>query len=185
MSRACNLLCNLGTLVAWCRRPTFLVRIGLFYTLGNFQNFMKLNTFFTIVIFTVVTASYGQSQEVSMEELKKYIHTMDSIETLKNDLTVKMNKLSRGNSEVSASRYNEIFPIINNEAKLTEVKATPAEIAYVKKAIATRTEETKKFQEAMNRYANDPNFTKVRNALKNKPALKKQYDSLIAKPIQP
>lgn len=166
----------------------FFAEIVLFYTLVNFQNFMKLNTLITVFILTAITAN-GQSQEVSMDELKKYIHTMDSIETLKNNLTVKMNKLSKGNKDVSTSRYHEIFPIINNQAKLTEVKATPAEITYVKKAVAIRDEETKKFQlsyqSLINDYLGQKTFSKVRNSLKADPNVKKAYDSLTAKPIRP
>ncbi|HEY3429821.1 MAG TPA: hypothetical protein VGK39_04025, partial [Cyclobacteriaceae bacterium] len=84
--------------------------------------------------------------------------------------------------------YNELLPIITNEAKLAEVKATPSEIAYVKKAVTTRDEETRKFQQAYQLLIHDlgeSTFTKVRNGLKNNPNLKKQYDSLIAKPVRP
>ena len=127
--------------------------------------------------------------QITNEELKKYIITMDSIETLKNQLTVSMNNLSKGNSKISSERFTTLMPIITNEAKLTEAKATPEEIAYVKKAVAIRDEETRKFQNAyqslISNYMGSETFTKVRNGLKSDATLKRKYDSLMVKPIRP
>jgi hypothetical protein len=148
--------------------------------------FMKLNTFFVLLLLLmVVSTSHAQ---VANEELKKYILTMDSIETLKNQLTVSMNNLAKGNSKISSNRFNELTPIYNNDAKLTEAKATPDEIAYVKKAVTIRDEETRKFQQSyqslIHDFVGEAVFSKVRNGLKTDASLKKRYDSLMVKPIR-
>lgn len=148
---------------------------------------MKLTTLITLTALTLIFST-GQAQ-ISTEELKKYIITMDSIETLKNQLTISINNLSKGNSKISAERFNTLMPIINNEVKLTEAKATPEEIAYVKKAVATREVETRKFQNAyqslISGYMGSETFTKVRNGLKSDATLKRKYDSLMVKPVRP
>ena len=130
-----------------------------------------------------------RAQEISIAELKKYIVTMDSIETLKDQLSVTINNLSKGNDKITPQRFSELSPIITNETKLAEAKATPDEIAYVKKAAATRTEETKKFQKScqaiIDDYIGEAQFNKIRAGLRKDEKLKKQYDSLTTKPIRP
>lgn len=148
---------------------------------------MKFSILIVLTTLTLITTA-GQAQ-ISNEELKKYIVTMDSIETLKNNLSVSMNNLSKGNSKVSSERFNTLMPIITNEAKLAEAKATAEEIAYVKKAVAIRDEELRKFQHTsqslINNYMGSETFTKVRNSLKSDAALKRKYDSLTVKPVRP
>jgi oligoendopeptidase F len=146
---------------------------------------MKFNIAFLVFLTTILCSSvYAQS--VTDEELKKYVIAMDSLETLKVQLTTAINNLSKSNTKISSNRFNELMPIINNEAKLTEAKATPDEIAYVKKAVATRDEETmnfqKTFQSLINDYVGEAVFTKVRNGIRTDASLKKKYDSLMAKP---
>jgi hypothetical protein len=143
---------------------------------------------FTVLLIAMSALTCVQAQ-VTNEELKKYIITMDSIETLKNQLTVSMNNLSKGNNKISAERFNTLTPIITNEAKLMEAKATAEEIAYVKKAVAIRDDELRKFQNAsqslINNYMGSEPFTKVRNGLKSDATLKRKYDSLMVKPVRP
>src|SRR5688572_7854779 len=131
------------------------------------------------------------AQDISIAELKKYIVAMDSIGKLKNQLTVKLNNLSKGNDKITSNRYNALLPImiVNDEAKLKEAKATPDEIAYMKKAVAIQAEETMKFQKSyvaiINDYIGDALFSRIRNGLREDKKLKRQYDSLMAKPIRP
>ncbi len=147
---------------------------------------MKFNIAFLIVLITTILYSSAQAQGVTDEELKKYVIAMDSLETLKVQLTTVINNISKGNSNISSNRFNELMPVINNEVKLTEAKATPDEIAYVKKAVATRDEETMKFQKAfqslINDFVGEAVFTKVRNGIRTDTGLKKKYDSLMAIP---
>lgn len=128
------------------------------------------------------------AQKITSEELKKYIITMDSLEVLKNQLTTTINNLSK-NSKIPGERVSKLMPVINDQAKLSELKATPDEIAHVKKIISIRNEETMKFQRTyqllISNYLGQDVFTKVRNGLKSDSSLKRKYDSLTAKPIRP
>lgn len=148
---------------------------------------MKLSTLLLLTIFTLTSAL--SSAQVSDLELKKYVVVMDSITTLKNHLTAKMNDLATSNSKISPSRFNALMPVIDNQVRLTELKATPDEIAIIKKVAAVRDEETRKFQQTyqslITGYIGSDVFTKVRNGLKSDTTLKKKYDSLMVKPIRP
>src|SRR5690348_1565956 len=106
---------------------------------------MKLNSLITLI--NLVLVSTLSNAQVTDTDLKKYILVMDSIETLKIQMTNKINKLATSNSKISSARFNALIPIISDQAKLTEVRATPEEIAYVKKAASIRDEETMKFQQ--------------------------------------
>ncbi len=144
---------------------------------------MKLNKLFFLisVLFILVSSSYAQ--KITLDELKRYAVTLDSIETLKNQLTGTINKLSKGNAKISAQRYNILIQIANDATKLTEAKATPEEIAYVKRAGVIQNEETVKFQKAyqslISNYVGDQVFGKVRYALKSDTILQHKYDSLV------
>src|SRR5688572_1420248 len=108
---------------------------------------MKLNRLFAVIFFSTITFSFTYAQKISDEELTKYRIVMDSLEVLKNQLTVTINTLSKG-SKISHDRFNKLMPIINDQAKLSEAHATADEIEHVKKAVAIRNEETIKFQKA-------------------------------------
>ena len=148
---------------------------------------MKFNSLLILTALSLV--SNLSNAQVTDAELRKYIVVMDSIETLKNHHTEKIDKLSTSNSKISPARFNALIPIINDQAKLTEANATPEEIASVKKAAVTRDAETLKFQQAFQslilNYIGNDTFTKVRNALKSDARLKKKYDSLMVKPVRP
>jgi hypothetical protein len=141
-----------------------------------------------IFFFLLMNLINVMAQEITNEELKKYVLTMDSLDVLKNQLTIKINNISK-NSKISPDRFNKLMPIINDQAKLTEANATADEITIIKKAVALRNEETMKFQQTYQALIHDflgqAIFTKVRNALKTNDSIKRKYDSLTAKPIRP
>lgn len=146
---------------------------------------MKLDKLLLIVLLLIILGPCTYAQKVTDDELKRYVVALDSIETLKDELTVTMNKISKGNDKISAQRYTALIQITNDEAKLAEVKATSDEIAYIKQATLIQKEETLKFQKAyqslISDYVGDSVFGKVRNALKADTVLKKKYDSLMTK----
>ena len=149
---------------------------------------MKLKQLFTIFFFLLISSTSSFSQQISDAELKKYIVTMDSLEVFKNQLTATINNLSK-NSKISSDRFNKLMSAINDQTKLTELKATPDEITQTKKMMSIRNEETMKFQKTyqalISDYLGQDVFTKVRNGLKTDGGLKRKYDSLMAKPIRP
>jgi hypothetical protein len=145
---------------------------------------MVLNKFIASV-FVFMTLGASAQAQITDDQLKKYAIAMDSIETLKSQLTSTLTKVAKGNSKISAERYTTLVPIANDAAKLAEAKATPEEIAYMKQAVITRNEETIKFQKAfqslVSEYVGDTAFGKIRSALKTDTVLQKKYTALTKK----
>jgi hypothetical protein len=148
---------------------------------------MKPIFYLSILCLTLFSFS-AQAQKpdsVTTEELTKYVVMMDSVETLKNNLANVSTKYSKGNAKITADRYNKLLPMANDDKKLTEAKATPDEIAYVKKAIAERNQETQKFQDTftslMNTYVGYDTFNKVRKAIAADATVKARYDAEMKK----
>jgi hypothetical protein len=124
------------------------------------------------------TMAIAQDDAITDEDLKKYAVAMDSIESMKGHLIETITEMVKGNEEVSASRYNELSKIIDDETKLTEAEATEVEIEFVKSVAAKKVEETAKINEAFQSLAVDYIGAKTYNAVKK--ALKED-EEIIAK----
>jgi len=147
---------------------------------------MKLNKFFMLISVVIISGSFVQAQEVTDDELKKYVITMDSINGMTDRLKETYNKISGGNEKISNARYNQLVGIISDTVKLGMANATSEEITYIKKGEATKKEEAANVQKSCNALINDyvgsVLFVKVRNALKTDAELRKKYDALLSKP---
>ncbi|MEQ8424620.1 MAG: hypothetical protein RIA63_07905, partial [Cyclobacteriaceae bacterium] len=95
---------------------------------------MKIKVLFLFLAMSVIgTVARAQDEDtISDEDLTKYAVAMDSIENMKGTLIETISEMVKSNENVSASRYNELNKIIDDEAKLTEAEATPEEIEFVK-----------------------------------------------------
>jgi hypothetical protein len=137
----------------------------------------------TIVTLLTVTSALAQETSVSDEELTKYATAMDSINEMSADVKIMITDMVKNGSVMTATRYNEISKIISDETKLTEAKATPEEISFVKEVAAKRDEETAKINQAFQSLAKDyvgaATYNKVKKALASDPELKGKYDSLM------
>ncbi len=84
---------------------------------------------------------------------------------------------------MNASRYNDLSKIAKDEAKLTEAKATPEEIEFLKAVAAKKEEGTANinaaFQSLAKEYVGVAVFNKVKKALATDLELKTKYDSLM------
>ena len=144
--------------------------------------------FFLISVFSLITISSVFAQDaaviVSDEELTKYATAMDSINEMSASLRLFITDKVKNGKVMTAARYNEVSKIINDETKLTEAKATPEEIAFVKEVAAKRDEESSKinqaFQSLAKEYVGVATFNKVKKALTTDAELKGKYDSLLA-----
>jgi Ca2+-binding EF-hand superfamily protein len=144
--------------------------------------------FFLISVFSLITLSSVFAQDaavtVSEEELTKYATAMDSINEMSASLRMMITDMVKNGNVMNAARYNEISKIINDETKLTEAKATPEEIAFVKEVAAKRDEESSKINQAFQSLAKDyvgaATFNKVKKALASDAELKTKYDTLLA-----
>jgi hypothetical protein len=147
---------------------------------------MKLHKLFFSIVLMIMLASPTMAQDaasVTDEELKKYAVAMDSIEVMKNHLIKVITEMVEHNEKITATRYNELSRIIDDEVKLTEAKATAEEIAAIKAVVAKKEEETAKINETFQSLAKDyvgaGTYNKVRSALKSDSELKSKYDALM------
>lgn len=140
---------------------------------------MKIKVLFLFLMVSMMSnMAIAQDDAITDEDLKKYAVAMDSIESMKGHLIETITEMVKGNEEVSASRYNELSKIIDDETKLTEAEATEVEIAFVKSVAAKKIEETAKINEAFQSLAVDYIGAKTYNAVKK--ALKED-EEIIAK----
>lgn len=137
-------------------------------------------TVFVILLATGYSVTGQKRDSVTNEELHKYAVMMDSLETLKKQRTEMSTRLAKGNSKITASRYSQLLPIIDDQKKLAETKATAVEIAYVKDALTKLNQEGQKFQTAftslLNEYVGYDTYNKVRRAISNNPKVKDRFD---------
>ena len=142
---------------------------------------MKLIIISMTLLYTMQVQA--QNATVTDEELTKYATAIDSINEMSAEIRIMITEMVKSNNQITASRYNELSSIIKDEAKLTEAKATPEEIAFVKE-VATKKEEAtaginQTFQALAKDYVGVSTFNKVKKALSTEPELKTKYDSLI------
>ena len=70
-----------------------------------------------------------QQQKVTDEELKKYAVTMDSINDMKESLSVEISDILKEDGKMSIARYTELSKIAEDSTQLAAANATPEEIA--------------------------------------------------------
>lgn len=162
-----------------------ILRIELTNNLLKRGALSKLYKGFVLVSAVAFLTIETSAQKITDADLNRYVIAIDSIETLKNSLAEKINKLAKGNEKISEQRYTALAPIANDPGKLKAAKATPDEMAYVKNASVIQQEETRKFQLAyqaiISDYVGDAVFGKVRHALTVDTALRKKHDLLLRK----
>lgn len=145
------------------------------------MKFKVLALFFVLSL--LGTTAQAQDESVSDEDLKRYAIAMDSIEQMKKNLIETISDMVKNNENVSASRYNDLSKIIDDEARLKEAEATDEEIAFIKSVAAKKEEETTKINEAFQSLAKDyigvKTYNAVKKALKDDQAIKEKYNSMM------
>jgi hypothetical protein len=130
---------------------------------------------------TKPSQSAAQS-DISDEDLRKYAVTMDSVNGMKQTLLDEIANKVRNNIKIPVARYNELYKIIGDQAKLAEAKATPEEIAFVKEVTAFKDQGAAKINEKFQALAKDyvgvSKFNKIKNSLATDNELKARYDAI-------
>jgi hypothetical protein len=137
--------------------------------------------------FSLIAIGYSVSAQdaaaVTDDELKKYAVAMDSVSELQVALNGEIKEMVTSNASMPVQRYNELFKVINDEAKLIEASATSEEIRFVKDVIAKKEEGMAKikqtYQSLAKEYVGASAFNKVKNALSADPALKSKYQTML------
>jgi hypothetical protein len=147
---------------------------------------MKFSKLFLPLVFlsafTIAKAQETPSDNITDEDLKKYAVTMDSVNDMKQTLSEIVTEMVQTNTVMSVPRYNELFKIANDSVKLAATKATPEEIAFLKKVEARRKEEIAKINTAYQSLAKDyvgvKTFNAIRKSLKSDQELKAKYNEI-------
>jgi hypothetical protein len=130
---------------------------------------------------TAVAAS--DSTQITDEDLKKYAVTMDSINDMKNSLLSELTAMLKSNTKMTGARYNELSKIVDDEARLKAAKATPEEIAFVRKVAERKAQGTQEindtFQALAKDYVGSQKYNDIKKALANDPTVKAKYDAIL------
>jgi hypothetical protein len=146
---------------------------------------MKLSFILLLAVCGFACPAFSQDDKAAVtdEELMKYAEVMDSVNEMTASVRIMLADMVKENDSISAARYNELSKIANDDAKLAEAKATPEEIAFVKRVAEKKNEETAKINETYQKMAKEyvtvPVFNKVKKALASDDSLKTRYETLM------
>ena len=146
---------------------------------------MKLFKFLAPV-FVVAVMNVAQAQPSTPaftdEDLKKYAIAMDSIKGMQMTLNQIITDMVQQNTVMSVARYNELFKIADDQAKLAEAKATEAELTFVKDVAEKRKEENARinatYQGLVKDYVGIKTFKAIKSSLESDQAVKTKYEAI-------
>ncbi|MGC1240616.1 MAG: hypothetical protein WA874_03465 [Chryseosolibacter sp.] len=122
------------------------------------------------------------STEITDEDLKKYAVTMDSVEAMQSSLRELVAETVRANTAVPVARYNELFKIAEDEAKLKAANATKEEIAFLAQINDLRKINIERINATYQALAKDyvglKTFNAIRKSLQSDQQLKARYDNV-------
>ncbi|HEX8038968.1 MAG TPA: hypothetical protein VF490_07440 [Chryseosolibacter sp.] len=135
-----------------------------------------------LLMLAAVVSKAQTTEKITDEDLKKYAVTMDSVEAMQQTLREIVSTTVQKNTVMPVARYNELFKIIDDEAKLKATNATPEEIAFIKDINALREENIKRINATYQALAKDyvglKTFNEIRKSLKTDQELKARYDNV-------
>ena len=148
---------------------------------------MKLfNIILAALLVTAVNVSKAQTTSTKPaftdEDLKKYAITMDSVKGMQLTLNDIITEMVQKNTVMSVPRYNELFKIANDEAKLAEKNATAEEKKFLKDVADKRAEEMARinatYQGLVKEYVGVKQFNAIKKSLETDQELKAKYETM-------
>ncbi|SRR5690606_24956539 len=139
---------------------------------------------FLVACFLILYAAAGhaQSNEISDEDLKKYVITMDSVEDMQQTLREQVAEKVQSNTVMPVTRYNELIKIQDDSTKLEAANATPEEKAFLKEIAemrkATIEQINATYQDMARNYVGVKAFNQIRKSLQSDQQLKARYDAM-------
>lgn len=120
--------------------------------------------------------------QISDADLTKYAVTMDSIQGMQESLRDLVAEVVQTNTAMPVARYNELFKIANDEAKMKEANATPEEVKFLKEIDELRKVNIERINATYQALAKDyvglKTFNVIRKSLQSDQQLKARYDNL-------
>ena len=146
---------------------------------------MKLFRILAPVVFlTIIQVAQAQTPAPAFtdEDLKKYAITMDSVADMQATMRDQVAEMVQKNTVMSVARYNELFKIAEDTAKLAEAKATPEEIKFVKDVADKRKEIIANINTTYQALAKDyvglKQFNAIKKSLASDEAVKAKYEGI-------
>lgn len=137
-----------------------------------------------VMMMTIVTVGKAQTASAAFtdEDLKKYAITMDSVKGMQQTLTAIISEMVQKNTVMKVTRYNELFKIMDDQAKLAEAKATPEEIQFVKDVADARAENLARintaYQALAKEYVGLKAFNAIKKSIETDQAVKAKYETM-------
>src|SRR5687768_9794648 len=135
-----------------------------------------------LLLLTALGSKAQNTAEISDDDLKKYAVTMDSVAGMQESLRQIVAEVVRANTVMPVSRYNELFKIAEDQAKLKTANATPDEIAFLKQIDDLRKTNIERINATYQALAKDyvglKAFNAIRKSLQSDQQLKARYDNL-------
>ncbi len=129
-----------------------------------------------------VAQTTTKKSSITDEDLRKYAITMDSIDGMKATLTSIIAEMVQKNTAMSVERYNQLFKLAKDTAKLAEQQATPEEIAFLQEVEFKREDEVARinmnYQALAKDYVGLKAFNAIRKSLETDTALKSKYEAI-------
>lgn len=119
---------------------------------------------------------------ISDDDLKRYAITMDSVKVMQETLTQIITETVQQNTVVEVPRYNQLFKVSADEAKLTEAKATAQEKEFLKEVADLRQYNISRinsaYQALAKEYVGLKAFNAIKKSLETDEKLKARYDAI-------
>jgi hypothetical protein len=135
-----------------------------------------------LLILMVMESKAQTSKEITDDDLKKYAVTMDSVAAMQESLRQIVAETVQKNTVMEISRYNELFKIADDEARLKEKKVTPEEIAFLKQIDDLRKVNIERinasYQSLAKEYVGLKAFNAIRKSLNSDQELKARYENM-------
>jgi hypothetical protein len=135
-----------------------------------------------LILLAAVGSKAQTSSTITDEDLEKYAITMDSIESMQESLREIVAETVQKNTVTTVARYNQLFKITDDQAKLKEAQATPEEIAFLKQVEDLRTMNIARinttYQALAKEYVGLKAFNAIRKSLESDQALKARYETV-------
>jgi hypothetical protein len=155
-------------------------------------NMKQLSTLFALLLMVSVIAVNAQTKakttttakatSISDQDLKKYAMTMDSVRGMQETLQQIIAENVQKNTVMTVERYNQLFKIADDQAKLAEAQATPEEVAFLKEIADLRTLNTARINSTYQALAKDyvglKAFNAIKKSLASDPDLKARYETV-------
>lgn len=145
---------------------------------------MKLSSVimaFALSSITLITQAQTKPA-IADEDLKKYALTLDSIKVMQETLGQIGAENVQKNTVMTVARYNELFKIAADEAKLTAANAKPEEVAFLKEIADLRAYNIERINSTYQALAKDyvglKTFNTIKKSLDSDQGLKARFESI-------